>query len=457
MKRQCRANRHLFAASVILFSLVLSNFSFASAISNYSLTYDGNGNLITGDGKYREYNGFNQLVRVRLGNTVSGHVVEEYIWHPVEDRILVKKINLNPLEGNTLDEMVVYVNDNFERVYDIGITRVANDTYYARDENGIVGEIKTSGTASKKLYYHPDHLGSTSVITNESGEIVEETFYDPYGAILEGGEASRYQYEGKEFSSATQDYDFHFRKYDPEIGIFTQPEQLFPNIYDPQQLNRYSFERNNPYKYVDESGKWIETAVDIGFVSYDISQLSTEEGRGEWVNWASLGVDVAFTALPFVTGGGALVRGGGGIVGGFLKGGDVSKVASKLTPREIGKIGEEQLLKTFGGKSQVPFDTSFGKRIFDQFSLGTARESKVGYQTLTASNKLQIDKTAELLSTGRISGAENYFFKSPVTGKGGASQNLLSYSESKGIKNIQKTGGGGGIINRVTSFFKRIF
>jgi RHS repeat-associated protein len=113
-----------------------------------------------------------------------------------------------------------------------------------------------------KLYYHPDHLGSTSLITNDSGGVVENIFYDPYGemldpygAILLQGTTSRYQYEGKEFSQATGDYDFHFRKYSPQLGIFTQPEQLFPNVYDPQQLNRYSFERRNPYKYVDENGR----------------------------------------------------------------------------------------------------------------------------------------------------------------------------------------------------------
>ena len=38
-----------------------------------------------------------------------------------------------------------------------------------------------------RIIVHNDHLGSTSIITNESGSVIEETFYDPYGAILEGG------------------------------------------------------------------------------------------------------------------------------------------------------------------------------------------------------------------------------------------------------------------------------
>jgi len=33
-----------------------------------SLVYDANGNLVTGDGKYREYDALNHLFKVRDGN-----------------------------------------------------------------------------------------------------------------------------------------------------------------------------------------------------------------------------------------------------------------------------------------------------------------------------------------------------------------------------------------------------
>ena len=62
--------------------------------------------------------------------------------------------------------------------------------------------------------------------------VVQIKIYDPYGEILSGGSESRFDYEGKEFSSLTEDYDYNFRKYDPELGIFTQPEQLFPVIIE---------------------------------------------------------------------------------------------------------------------------------------------------------------------------------------------------------------------------------
>jgi hypothetical protein len=34
----------------------------------------------------------------------------------------------------------------------------------------------------------------------------------------------------------------------------TQPDTVIPNVYDPQSLNRYMFERGNPYKNKDETG-----------------------------------------------------------------------------------------------------------------------------------------------------------------------------------------------------------
>jgi RHS repeat-associated protein len=118
-------------------------------------------------------------------------------------------------------------------------------------------------TQVAKLYYHNDHLGSTSILTNQSGAVVEQTFYEPFGGIIAGGNFSRYDYEGREFDSLVGDYDFRFRKYDPQLKIFTQGDAGVNNVYDPQELNRYTFEKNNPYKYVDKDGKTADLPPEI--------------------------------------------------------------------------------------------------------------------------------------------------------------------------------------------------
>lgn len=47
----------------------------------------------------------------------------------------------------------------------------------------------------------------------------------------------------------------------PDWGIFTQPDTLIQNVYDPQQLNRYMFERGNSLKYEDRDGHSLALAV----------------------------------------------------------------------------------------------------------------------------------------------------------------------------------------------------
>ena len=48
----------------------------------------GVGKYKQGGSFYREYNELNQLIRIREGNLSTGKVLEECVWHPVEERIL---------------------------------------------------------------------------------------------------------------------------------------------------------------------------------------------------------------------------------------------------------------------------------------------------------------------------------------------------------------------------------
>ncbi len=106
-----------------------------------------------------------------------------------------------------------------------------------------------------KKYYHPDHLGSTTLITNASGSIVEETFYLPFGDVLEGGDESRYNYNSKEKDGTELNY-YGARYYKSTQGQFIQADSLIQNVYNPQGLNRYSYVLNNPYRYVDPTGNF---------------------------------------------------------------------------------------------------------------------------------------------------------------------------------------------------------
>ena len=204
-----------------------------SGETNDSLIYDSNGNLIS-DGDYDyTYNEFNQLSSVSDGNGV----IAEYYYNAEGSRI--KK-----LENN---ETTYYIGDSFVQVRnDSG---VFNEIYYYDNDKLIASNI--SGEIS---YYHPDHLGSTTLITNESGDVIEETFYLPFGEIISGGDA-RYDYTGKELDNVGLMY-YGARYYSSEMMKFTQADLVISEIYNPQDLNHYSYVRNNPYKYVDRGGRW---------------------------------------------------------------------------------------------------------------------------------------------------------------------------------------------------------
>ena len=255
--------------SLMLVILVLSMpITFAETLR---LQYDANGNLVAGDGKYRVYNDLNQLAKIYNGSSDTGSILQEFTYHPVEERILTKKTYNS---SGTLVETVIYVDENFVRVIN---NSGSYDFTYIKHEGQLVGQRNPDGS---KLFIHTDHEGSTSLVTNEAGTIIQNTTYAPFGEILTGGYLSRFDYTSKEMDLAVGDYDFHARRYKAEWGIFIQPDKTFPSLYDPQQLNRYSFVRNNPYNFVDPTGKaafWVH--YEDTYESYRAAGFTAAEAR----------------------------------------------------------------------------------------------------------------------------------------------------------------------------------
>jgi RHS repeat-associated protein len=62
-------------------------------------------------------------------------------------------------------------------------------------------------------------------------------------------------------------YYYNARYYDPSIGRFISADTIVPNPANPQSLNRYSYCRNNPLKYIDSEGHVaILAALAVGFI-----------------------------------------------------------------------------------------------------------------------------------------------------------------------------------------------
>ncbi|MHB8484035.1 MAG: RHS repeat-associated core domain-containing protein [Nitrospiria bacterium] len=105
-------------------------------------------------------------------------------------------------------------------------------------------------------YYHTDHLGSSSLMTDASGNLAEIVLYLPFGQTRwdDGAINTAYKYTGQYFDSETRLYFYGARYYDPALGRFISADTIVGNPSDPQSLNRYSYVRNNPIINTDPTG-----------------------------------------------------------------------------------------------------------------------------------------------------------------------------------------------------------
>jgi RHS repeat-associated protein len=118
-----------------------------------------------------------------------------------------------------------------------------------------------TGTA-KTRYIHPDHLGSTNVVTDVSGNISETTDYYPYGStrIDTGSSVVGRKYIGQ-FSDQSNLSYLQARYYDPSRGQFLSEDPVFwgdpkeQDLTNPQSLNSYSYANDNPITSKDPNGK----------------------------------------------------------------------------------------------------------------------------------------------------------------------------------------------------------
>jgi RHS repeat-associated protein len=225
--------------------LLAVNFSW-SVVAYHEFEYDGNGNILLDENYFYEYDGFNRLRRVRENNS-EGPLLVEY-WYASGGQRFKKKIYGVDDENTT----TIYIGKDFVRVINSSGTF---DIKYVRDNTGtLLARFDPDNTT---FYYHPDHLGSTRLVTDEEGEVVEETDYLPFGASITGG-ADRYTFTGQESDPETELMYYGARYYSPYLRQFMEPDLTIPSPYNPQALNRYSYTYNNPLKYVDKSGNVIQ-------------------------------------------------------------------------------------------------------------------------------------------------------------------------------------------------------
>nr|WP_295382579.1 RHS repeat-associated core domain-containing protein [Pseudoxanthomonas sp.] len=105
-------------------------------------------------------------------------------------------------------------------------------------------------------YQHTDALGSPTVVTNASGQVVERNNYEPYGSVIGKPNYGGIGFTGHVQDAATGLTYMQQRYYDPTCGCFlsVDPVTAYSNG-DMRFFNRYAYAFNNPYRFTDPDGR----------------------------------------------------------------------------------------------------------------------------------------------------------------------------------------------------------
>jgi RHS repeat-associated protein len=143
-------------------------------------------------------------------------------------------------------------------------------------------QVARHDPGSNWFCYFADHLGSSRVVTNATGTILDDSDFYPFGGeravasgagssagtpqgvrhpfggerVVAAGSGNTYKFTGKERDSESGLDYFGARYYTSTLGKFVTPDPLMAraHVSNPQTWNRYSYTLNKPLRFVAPDG-----------------------------------------------------------------------------------------------------------------------------------------------------------------------------------------------------------
>jgi RHS repeat-associated protein len=245
----------------------------------YQYSYDAWGNLLSQAGWTPNYNGCSEstmgAVAADGNNHISGFSYD--------------------VSGNTLSDGIYSYTWNAEgqMMAAPGVTysydadgrraaKVGSKLYWYGSGGEILAETTASGTTtaeyiffggrriamlpagSNAQYYVEDFMGSSRVVTQNTGTVCYDADFPPYGqerAYANTCTQNAYKFEGKERDSETQNDEFGARNYSWRFGRWLSADWSsvpvpvpYANLTNPQTLNLYSMVADDPESFADLDG-----------------------------------------------------------------------------------------------------------------------------------------------------------------------------------------------------------
>ena len=218
--------------------------------SNPMFDYNGNGSMtkmkITGGTAIwtLNWNAFNMVSSITAG---TGNIAFAYDSEH-------HKVRQQQTVSGTLQDSTVFLDDPNSGVHMEVMTAGSTVTWrhFLNAYGEAVGVRSYTGSTATYRYFITDNLGSTAILTDASGSVVERLSYDAWGRrrcatpgstygngySCEGPSASQTDrgYAGHDMLDLTGMIDMKARPYSPVMGRFLSADTIVPDIFDSQSL-----------------------------------------------------------------------------------------------------------------------------------------------------------------------------------------------------------------------------
>ncbi|MEE1258651.1 MAG: RHS repeat-associated core domain-containing protein [Paludibacteraceae bacterium] len=171
--------------------------------------------------------------------------------------------------------------------------------YSAPEKEKVEKDSTMDSEEEEKLifFYHPDHLGSTSYVTDADGNIAQHVEYIPYGEVFveerNNSFSTNYLFNAKELDNETGLYYYGARYLDPTGAMWLSVDPMWEKNID---ATPYNYCHGNPIKLMDPDGRADIDAVDfipIAGSGRDIYQgVKTGDGVTTTIGVVFLVVDI---------------------------------------------------------------------------------------------------------------------------------------------------------------------
>jgi RHS repeat-associated protein len=174
---------------------------------------------------------------------------------------------------------------------------------YLSGPMGVFAVVEKENGAENIHYIYKDHLGSWTTITDANGTVEREQSFDAWGNMRNPDTWTNYTapepaegpmfdrgYTGHEHLNAFGLINMNGRMYDPVMSSFLSVDNYVQAPDFSQNFNRYAYCLNNPLRYTDPDGEWVQYVIGGvlgGINGYSIGKAAGLEG---WdLAWATIG------------------------------------------------------------------------------------------------------------------------------------------------------------------------